>query len=305
MPKCECTCDSCENCIQKNQVEVIYEDVAITLWFPSSSQSTAIYKTMLSNYEKIDSLLYQDIPARFERYKSEVYQDLLDKYGSPEDVDFHDVQSEAYDLMHEDFLMRYQFHFSQLVNLYHVFEQQIRKELYRELNHRLSPVRTKAVMKEFATQFGDIRKVLKLLKFPLGSNNAWSVIMELNKIANTYKHGDGQSAGRLQDEFFINEANQFLAFTDDGTKEALNKFISSLSEEDRKEYEERQKTRVLVREMTTNLAITLQEEATPYRKYIDGIIQFWESVPEHVHSVVKVEIDPDPEATVTSSSETI
>lgn len=305
MPKCECTCENCEKCTQKNQVEATYEEVAITLWFPSPSQSTAIYRKMLSNYEKIDSLLYQDIPTRFERYQSEVYQELLNRYGNPEDVEFHDVQSEAFDRLQDDLLMRYQFHFSQLVNLYHVFEQQIRKELYRELNHRLSPVRTKAVMKEFASQFGDIRSVLKLLKFPLGSNNAWSVIMELNKIANTYKHGDGQSADRLQDEFFINEANQFSAFTGDRTKEAMDNFWSSLSEEDRKEYEERQKTRVLVREMTTNLAITLQEEATPYRKYIDGIIQFWESVPEHVHAVVKAEVDPESETKVTSNSDTI
>jgi hypothetical protein len=68
---------------------------------------------------------------RFDGYREEIGKDFLKCYGDPEDINYDEVGSTASYKVEQDLLMHYQYHFSQLVNLYHVFEQQIRRKLYQ------------------------------------------------------------------------------------------------------------------------------------------------------------------------------
>lgn len=291
---CTCSCEKCQHCLHKEQPEALKTTtVEITLWLSDWEKSSIVesYNNMLANYKKTTTTLYGDIKERFEGYRAEIYTDLLKRYGDPQDVDYDEVGSLASDKVDQDLLMHYQYHFSQLVNLYHMFEQQIRRKLYQELNHRLSPVRTKAVMREFATKFGDVKDLLKKLNYPM--NQVWREIDELNKIANTYKHGDGQSATRLDSAFFVNEATRLFNYEEPRTREEEKAFRRSLTEKERARYDEDMENKILNRELTTNLAITLRADKTPYDKYIKAVIKFWETFPQHLVSTVEVEISED------------
>lgn len=289
MTACTCDCKACKNCVDKQPAPPETEKVAITLWLNSSIREDYInfYKDMLDNYEKTVSLVYSNIKERYEIYQKEVYEELL-KTRAPEDIDTHDIGSEAHDRMERDLLMHYQYHFSQLVNLYHTFEQHIRKHLYEELNHRLSPVRTSEVMREFATKFGDIKEYLKLLNYPLGATGSWQKIVELNKIANTYKHGDGTSAQRLDKTFFVSEATRLFNYVPERTRQEESGYVRGLTDKEKERYEKEKSELLLERELSTNQAIVLRHDKTPFDLYVTAIMEFWRTFPEHLNSVITV-----------------
>lgn len=292
---CTCTCEKCQHCLYKEQPEASKTTtVGVTLWLNNWERASIVefYNNMLANYEKTTTLLYSNILERFDGYREEVSKDFLKRYGDPEDINYDDVGSTASDKVEQDLLMHYQYHFSQLVNLYHVFEQQIRRKLYQELNHNMSSVRTKEVMRDFATKFGDVKGLLKELNYPMG-NQAWRGIDELNKIANTYKHGDGNSAIRLDSTFFVNEANRHFNYEEPRTKEEERTYRLSLTEMERDKYDENVENKILNRELTTSLAITLRPDKTPYEKYIKVVKSFWETFPEHLVSNLEVELSEE------------
>lgn len=291
---CTCTCEKCQHCLYKEQPEAPKTTtVEIALWLSNWEKSSIVesYNNLLTNYEKTTTTLYSDILERYEGYRGEIYTDLLKRYGNPEDVDSDEAGSLANDKVDQDLLMHYQYHFSQLVNLYHLFEQQIRRKLYQELNNHMSPVRTNAVMREFATKFADVKDLLKKLNYPM--NPTWRGIDELNKIANTYKHGDGQSAKRLDSAFFVNEATRLFNYEESRTKEEEKTFRRSLTEKEKTKYDKDMENKILNRELTTNLAITLRQDKTPYEKYIKAVILFWETFPEDLVSTVEVDMSDE------------
>lgn len=298
--KCNCNCRKCLNCVQKQEVtpKVEISKVTISIWLDRWKRESFInlYNTMLITYNSTNDLMYKNIKERFNEYQKDVYNEILDRYRGtnidPADIDYTDVGSEASYRVERDFLMKYQFHFSSLVNLYQVFEQQIRKLLYVELNHRLSCVRTKEEMPNFATKFGDIKGVLKVLNYPLGTTPSWSTIDELNKIANTYKHGDGNSAKSLyrkNKDIFVNSATGLFYYEEPKSKKEEQAYLNSLDAEEIKEYREKEKILLMERELTTNTEIVLREDKTHFEKYIKAIIDFWETFPEHYTAQVEIE----------------
>lgn len=272
--------------------------ISISIWFNNSEKESyiALYKTMLTTYNTTNELVYKDLKERFEQYQKEEYNELMNRHSGshtdPADLDYSEVGSEASYRVERDLLMKYQYHFSSLVNLYQVFEQQIRKLLYKELNHRLSQVRTKDDMPNFATKFGDIKAVLKTLNFPFATIPSWSTIDELNKIANTYKHGDGNSAKSLyrkNKDIFANRATQFFYYEKPQSKEEERAYKSSLDAEEIVEYRENEKILMVEEELTTNAEIVLRQDKTPYEKYVNSLINFWEAFPEQYKTQVMVE----------------
>lgn len=276
------------------------EQVKISIWLPSHKRESFItlYETMQKNYINTMALVYSNIKERFEQYQEEEYEKLMNQYRGtnidPADIDYSDIGSEASFRVERDLLMRYQYHFSSLVNLYQVFEQQIRKYLYTELNHRLSQVKTKDEMPNFATTFGEIKNVLKALNYPIGTVPSWSTIDELNKIANTFKHGDGNSAislYRKNKSIFVNQAAPLFYYEEPKSKEEEKAYIQSLDPEELEEYRENEKILLMTRELTTNTEIVLREDKTSYSKYVKAIMDFWDSFPEHYGTMVKVTIE--------------
>jgi hypothetical protein len=275
-------------------------EVKISIWLPSHKRDSflTLYETMLSNYINTIELVYSNIKERFEQYQKEEYEKLMNQYRGtnidPADIDYSDIGSEASYRVERDLLMRYQYHFSSLVNLYQVFEQQIRKYLYKELNHRLSQVRTKDEMPNFATTFGEIKNVLKVLNYPIGRVPSWSTIDELNKIANTYKHGDGNSAKSLYRKnktIFANQATPLFYYQEPKSKEEEKAYIKWLDPQELVEYRVNEKILFMTRELTTNTEIVLREDKTPYSKYVKAILDFWDSFPEHYETMVKVNVE--------------
>lgn len=288
---CTCTCEKCQHCQHKEKPEAPKtETVGITLWLNEWERASIVelYDNMLANYEKTTTQLYSNIKERYDVYFEEISREYWERYGNPEEFTLDEIGSDASDKMEQDLLMHYQYHFSQLVNLYHVFEQQVRRKLYKELNHRMSNVRTTNVMKEFATKFRDVKDLLKKLNYPV--NEAWQGIDELNKIANTYKHGDGNSATRLNPTFFVNEATRYYYYEESRSKEEERAYRLSLSENERARYVEDLDKKTLERELTTNLAMTLRQDKTPYKKYIKAVILFWDTFPEHLVSNVEISV---------------
>lgn len=303
MNKCTCNCPKCKDCIQKQKEAAPTTEVSnipIAIWFDRWRKESYIilYKTMLETYNTTNELVYSNLNDRYNQYKEEEYNEIMNRnngsYSDPADIDFTEVGSEAAYRVERDLLMKYQYHFSSLVNLYHVFEQQIRKLLYTELNHRSSRVRTKKDMPEFATKFGEIKDVLTKLKYPYATTPSWSTIDELNKITNTYKHGDGPSAKRLyrkDKDIFANNATKFFYYEEPKSKQEERAYINSLDAEELEIYREREGILVMENELTTNAEIVLRQDKTPFEKYVNAIIDFWNAFPEHYSTYVEIEVE--------------
>lgn len=252
-----------------------------------------LYNDMKNTYNRTMELVHSNIGDRHDDYKREEYAKLMKKcHGmDPADIDYSEFESEAASRIERDYLMKYQFHFSSLVNLYQVFEQQIRKQLYKELNHRLSRVRTKDEMPSFATTFGGIKDVLKALNYQTGDIKSWPLIDELNKIANVYKHGDGNSAKRLyrsNKKLFVDRTNALFYFQPPKDKKEEKEYFNSLDPEEQQEYKERKEILLIKDELTTNSEIVLREDLTEYSKYVKAITDFWSNFPESYSTTVRI-----------------
>lgn len=255
--------------------------ININIYFPESLRDDYIkfYESILKKYNDTNELVHSNLKDKFQEYREEEYGKLFKIYSDPSDMP--DPGELASIRIEMDFLMKYQYHFMSLVNLYHVFEQQIRKLLYEELNHSTSNVETKEKYDKFATTFRDVKKVLKKIKYSVGSNPQWPAIDELNKIANTYKHGDGPSAQALykfNKNIFTNESNRYIYFSNYEEK-SKNNIVSSNGNSGL----------TINKELTTISEIVLREDTTPFKKYINAIIKFWNEFPKY-HSVI-IELD--------------
>ncbi|WP_026801550.1 hypothetical protein [Pontibacillus halophilus] len=265
--------------------------VVINLWFSPWEKENYInlYKKMLDTYNETNKLMYSNIRERFNKYREDVLNEYLSLYN-PEDIDYDDVGSLAFDRLEHDYLMEYQYHFSSIVNLYHVFEQHIRKLLYKEINHKFNPVETKESMPKFATRFDRIEKLLNLLDYPLSTTPSWSKINELNKLTNTYKHGDGNSATSLYNinkSIFMNEATRNFYYKE-VTNEGEELYVKSLDEEELQEFRREEKILLMKKELNTATGIILRKDKTEFKDYLEAIIEFWESFPEHFNAEIEV-----------------
>lgn len=217
---------------------------------------TSIYNTLQRKHEVTMQLLFGDIEGAVTNYQNE----LRDKYATaynyeyvdPGDI-FEDIEQQSVEFYEAEKLMEYNFHFSLLATLYQMFEQQLRKFIYEELNHRLSPVRVEGEFADFGTNMGKIKSAFKHVSFDLEATIQWYPISVLADLVNTYKHGDGRSAKRL----YKNHPEFFLQYPFS-------------------------KKRVMDRELTTNTEIVFDLKEVNFKDYSDAIIDFWKDFPEHL-----------------------
>ncbi|MDM8151045.1 hypothetical protein [Priestia megaterium] len=216
----------------------------------------SIYKSMKSNYKLAMKMLYGNKEANVETYRKELVDSFSTHYNY-EYVDAGDVfatiEEETWEFREAQNLMEYNYHFSLLSTMYQMFEQQLRKFIYEELNHRLSPVRTDGEFADFGANMGKIKKAFKHVNYDLESNLYWHTIDTLADLVNAYKHGDGRSAKNLykkHPEFFLQYHH---------TKE-----------------------RVMDRALTTNTEIVFDMKEANFDKFANTLIYFWDDFPEHL-----------------------
>lgn len=216
----------------------------------------SIYEVFQKKYDDSMALLFSDKESTVKAYQEELkdkYSTMFNyEYTDPGDV-FEDIQEQAFEFYETEKLMEYNFHFSLLSTLYQMFEQQLRKFIYEELNHRLSPVRIEGEFADFGTNMGKIKEAFKHVNYPLEATTQWDTISTLADLVNTYKHGDGRSAKRL----YKNHPQFFLQL--------------SYSKE-----------RVMDSELTTNTEVVFDLEEVSFKDYSDAIIDFWKDFPEHL-----------------------
>ena len=132
--------------------------------------------------------------------------------------------------------------------LFEFFHQQVRLFLFNELQHSF-----KIELKTFCSKFIEIKEVFELHNFDVTTLNSWNKIYELQILCNTIKHGDGDSLERLR----AIAPNRFR------TQDQIDLFE-------------------LYR--TTLLEITLDVNEKTLEEYKNGLIAFWEDLPERCYS---------------------
>ena len=241
------------------------EQVQLNVWLPKHKreQYIFIYKKLQEKFATTMETLFNDIEGTANTYKEK----MAEKYGTAYNYDVVDpsdilenIEMETLEFYKSEKLMEYNFHLSLLATTYQIFEQQLRSFIYSELNHRMSPIRTKDEFSKFGFNMGQLKEAYEFLNYDLTKTPQWETVELLADLVNTYKHGDGRSATRLYNK----NPDLFLKgyFGDE---------------------------RLMDVELTTNAEIVFDIEKVGFDKYTNAIIEFWEDFPEHLNSVVQVD----------------
>jgi len=246
-------------------MKLMREQVKLNVWLPKHKreQYLTIHKKLQEKFATTMETLFNDIEGSANKYKEK----LVEEYGTaydyevvdPSDI-FENIEMETYEFYKAEKLMEYNFHLSLLASTYQIFEQQLRGFIYSELNHKLSPIRTKDEFSKFGFNMGQIKEAYEFLNYDLTKTSQWETVELLADLVNTYKHGDGRSAKRLYNK----NPDLFLKgyFGDE---------------------------RLMDVELTTNAEIVFDIEKVGFDKYTNAIIEFWEDFPEHLNPVVEID----------------
>ncbi|MBI1388292.1 MAG: hypothetical protein GC154_07580 [bacterium] len=132
--------------------------------------------------------------------------------------------------------------------LYELFEQQLRKFLYTEMNGSCS-----IKFPEFCTNLRNIKKVFCTHNVKVSLFPCWGKIEELKTLCNVIKHGDGNSAKNLR------ELNPSLFIVNNNVD-----YMTSYK--------------------TTLLKETLQIDENTLQEYVKALLSFWDELPERSNS---------------------
>ena len=226
-------------------------------------QYLSIYKKLQEKFAVSMETLFSDIEGSANKYKEKLVEDYGTAYNyevvDPSDI-FENIEMETYEFYKSEKLMEYNFHLSLLATTYQIFEQQLRGFIYSELNHKISPIRTKDEFSNFGFNMGQIKEVYEFINYDLTKTSQWETVELLADLVNTYKHGDGRSATRLYNK------NKDL-------------FLKGYFGDER----------LMDVELTTNAEIVFDIDKVGFDKYTNAIIEFWEEFPEHLNPVVEVD----------------
>lgn len=122
------------------------QDVIFKLYFNPGIRQQYIrdYEVLLDTHNRTYHLMYEELKEQsnqvMEKYRREG-EEFINKhfsfnpeYGDPGDY-YERIEEYAIQRMEEQSLMHYQFELMSLSNLYQVFEQQLRKWLFKEMTH--------------------------------------------------------------------------------------------------------------------------------------------------------------------------
>ena len=231
-------------------------EINVWLYDYQREEFISVHKKILEKYNAIIQTTFSEIEKSTEKYGDE----LLEKYGSMYDYEkvdpgdiFENISHKKYEYYQMEKLMEYNVKLSILSVAYQIFEQQLRKFIYQELNQSFSPVRTEDFVK-VGINMWEIKELYKVAGYDLETCSYWDDISILADIVNTFKHGKGRSSERL----YKNNPNLFL-----------------------KSYFSKEK--IIDQELTSNSAIVLDLDQIDFKYYLYTIINFWNQFPEHIN----------------------
>ncbi|MBE1554494.1 hypothetical protein [Sporosarcina limicola] len=264
---------------------------------------TRIYDVLLETYNRTYDAIYKDVKENPEvAYKAclnKAEEDIFCRAVFNSEYDdgseyYEQIQNNAVNLMQEQSLMHYQFVLMSLSNLYQVFEQQLRKWLFKEMTHHhneyLNQIKFTLNNEEkdygsFYSQFGALRNVIEEMKLtftmpsPIASNLAewagwfdsevevpiveteiWKTIRECNLLSNTFKHGSGPAAIALY--------------------KIRPEYFETVSD-----------TKLMNLYRTTNMEEVLSVDKISFEKYVMAMKIFWGKLKERQSGSVLLEVD--------------
>ncbi len=208
-------------------------------------------KSEISDYIEIyfKKLLpvFKDIESDANKLADGFYGDFMSQPASDDFIDPSSIAEEAEDIGIEHYsylkLGKYSLIATWHATLYHLWEQQLRWFLFREMS------RVKKIQFEtFCTNLSEIKEKFKLHNVDIESFSCWPQINKLRLLCNVIKHGDGKSAKELR------KIKPTLFKQEDGT-DHMKIFKTTLLEE------------------------TLNIDEKTLQNYSEALLSFWDEIP--------------------------
>lgn len=214
------------------------------------------YKSEISAYSRIfnERLFpnFGNIEKEADEFTNDYYEELR---GSSFDDsgDTSDLAEKAFDegitYYSELRSVKYAFTAIAISSLYHIWEQQARRFLYKEMSHTY-----KIEFTDFCPQMRDIKLHFQFHNFDLEKLSYWGKLDELRLLSNVIKHGDGSSAKQLYEKNKDLFRQSIFKFNDRPTLD------STLLEE----------------------SLILSQNL--FNEYVETLLKFWDEVPERAYS---------------------
>jgi len=223
-------------------------------------QTRRYFGSQISSFIKIYSQkllpVFKDMEEEADKHETDFYNDYMNQPSNGDSVDPGSIAEEARDIgiEHYSFLKLGKYHLTATWHamLYELWEQQIRLFLFREIS-KDKPIND---FKIFCDKLKRIKKELESHNIDTQQQGlCWNKIDELNLLCNVIKHSDGKSLDRLRRK-----------------NPALLKKGSVVDVELIKLYR------------TSLLEEVLNIDETTLQDYEDGLLSFWENIPERNYS---------------------
>lgn len=301
---------------KKKKTNLKEQDVVFQLYLNPGMKKQYIrdYEVLIDTHDRTYLLMYKELKEHstevMDKYRREG-EEFINKhfsfnpeYDDPGDY-YERIEKYAIQRMEEQSLMHYQFELMSLSNLYQIFEQQLRKWLFKEMTHTHNEYinQIEFVLEDeendygkFFSKFGALHKLLEEMNFtfkmPVSTKRGnpklsqwfddeednfvevriieteiWQLIRECNLLSNTFKHGSGPTAKVLYEEKpqYFNKVNE---------------------------------TKLMNLYLTTNLEEVLNVKEISFGKYANAMKQFWEKMKTHQSGSIKLMIDISAEPAV-------
>lgn len=138
---------------------------------------------------------FDNLETEAENHSDVFYQRALETYNP--DIDPSSIADSALEegigKYQELSLIKYEFTASAISTSFMLWEQQVRRFLYKEMQHCF-----KIKMKNFCTNVKEIKQLFAYHGVDIESLDCWGKVNELQLLNNVIKHGDGRSAEELR-----------------------------------------------------------------------------------------------------------
>ena len=222
----------------------------------------SIFRAFKDKNKELKQIMFKNHEENAKNHYIKLEKEYGNKYNweNTDPAEIHSLIWDKVDDYYElEVLMEHNLVLSLISTMSQVFEQQLRSLLYKELNHRLSNVRTKDKIGKFGTDLGKIKDGYKLLGFEIENTISWPTINELNKLSNSFKHGQGHSFKKL-----------------------LKMKPKLIKPDLRVDYN-------IDSILTTNNEVIFDLNNISFDKYADALIKFWEDFPEYLSNYIDLE----------------
>lgn len=197
--------------------------------------------------------VFSEIDREAEQLGNEYFDKIMNSPGDgsidPADI-AESAMQKAISHLSDLSLVRYEFTAMSIATLYQLWEQQVRRFLFKEMSNTYQ-----IKYSEFcANGIREIKDCFKTHNVDLEQLKSWPLLNELRTLCNVIKHGDGSEANKLM---------------------KLNKSLFKVEYQDR--------TYGLNLD-TTLLEESLQIDQNTFNNYGDNIVAFWKEFPERSYA---------------------